>query len=259
MAIGEALIGLGGNLISGLLGQSGAKAQNEAQERMAEQNRQMQLEFAKNAVSWKVADARNAGISPLYALGAPAMSYSPVSVGSVNEMSPLADAARNMGQDLSRAVHATRSEDDRIRAVADTEASLKLENMSLQNDLLRTQIAKLSRPQVGPAIPLSTYNNTIPGQGDAVKGGPQVVPPPVSPVPKEQINSGVPWMSNPKFSGAQQVQNQYGDIAEDIYGMAVKFPADVWYNWMHNFSPRLASWLWKYRHDFNPFYSRPAY
>lgn len=257
----SAAVSLGGDLVKGVLGFFGGKNQNEAQERIAAQNIALQKEFAQNGVQWKVADARAAGISPLAALGANTTSFAPVTVGSVNEMSPLADMAGNMGQDLSRAVHASRSQTDRELAVAKTADDLKLKNMDLQNQLLSAQIAKISAPAVGPgfpaggAVPLDKYL-MMPGQGDSK---PAVVPLPESPIAKEQINAGGPWMSNPSFSGAQQIQNQYGDIAEDIYGMAVKLPADTYYNWIHNFSPRLARHLWKYRYDLNPFNVSPAY
>lgn len=253
-----ALIGAGASLIGGLLNKSSADSARSAQMDMFNRQVDLQKEFAQHGVQWKVADAKAAGISPLAALGANTVSFAPTTIGSPVDTS-LGDMARNMGQDLSRAVHATRSEDDRTKAVQDTADRLKLKNMDLQNQLLAAQIVKTSAPQVPPAMPLDKYlsSNPMPGQGDA---RPTVVPLPKSPPAREQINAfGSPWMSNPGFSPAQKVQDQYGDITEDIYGLTVKAPADVYYNWRYNFSPRLAKHLWKHRYDFMPFLSKPAY
>ena len=67
--LGELIAGVG-SLIGGLMGRDAQRDANEAQERMAAQNIALQREFAQQGIQWKVVDARKAGISPLYALGA---------------------------------------------------------------------------------------------------------------------------------------------------------------------------------------------
>ena len=174
------LIGLAGNLISGFLGSKGASAQNKAalaqakaanaaQMKMAAKNIQLQKNFAQKGIQWKVADAAKAGVHPLYALGAQTMSFQPISIGTssaspVNEMAPWADAAANMGQDLSRALSAGATSGERKAAVMAT--ALDLEHKQLSNDLLRSQIARLNSAQVGPGVP-GVEPMMIPGQGDS--------------------------------------------------------------------------------------------
>ena len=152
-AIGGILSGVG-NIASGILGYSGAKEQNRIAQENARQNIELQKDFALNGIKWKVQDAKDAGIHPLYALGASTHSFSPVSVGTTNEMAPLADMSRNLGQDLSRAVNATRTAPERVEAAKLT--ALQLEGAQLDNDLKRTQIAssiQRIKQQNNPPIP----------------------------------------------------------------------------------------------------------
>lgn len=148
------LISAGANIIGGLLGRQGAKEQNEIALQQAARNEALQREFAQNGIRWKVDDAKRAGIHPLYALGASTTSFSPVSVGATNEMAPLADMSRNLGQDLSRAANATRTAPERVAATKLT--ALQLEGAQLDNDLKRTQIAssiQRLKQQSNPPLP----------------------------------------------------------------------------------------------------------
>lgn len=164
-----------GNIIGGILGMIGAGNANSSAEKIAAQNIALQREFATHGIRWKVEDARQAGVHPLYALGASTTSFSPVSVGYQNELAPLADMAKSMGQDLSRASQAGTTTLER------TAAQLKIENMQLQNDILRTEVAskvaRLGNGQVPPAMPQAIQNQLIPGQPstDIVKVEPQEV------------------------------------------------------------------------------------
>lgn len=151
-----ALISAGANLIGGLMGQSAQSKAADAQREMAERNIALQKEFAQSGIQWKVADAKAAGIHPLYALGANTTSFSPVSVGSPSG-SPLGDAISRSGQDLSRAVAAGSN------SITRAATALSLENQGLQNELLRSQIRKLNA-QVAPPIPTANDPWNIPGQ-----------------------------------------------------------------------------------------------
>lgn len=148
-------ISIGSNLLSGILGQSSA---NKA----AKQQYKQQKEFAQNAIQWKAADAKAAGIHPLYALGAQTTSYAPVSTGD-----SLTPAIRAAGQDLSRAVHAASPESTRAAAAASAMTALGLERGKLENELLRTQIAsqaaKISQ-NANPPFPTAGDRYLIPGQ-----------------------------------------------------------------------------------------------
>ena len=54
------------------------KSNNAAQLDLANRNMAMETDFAKNGISWRIADAAANGISPLAALGSAEPSYSPV-------------------------------------------------------------------------------------------------------------------------------------------------------------------------------------
>lgn len=154
------LISAGANLIGGFLNREQSEDFNANQQYQALRNEALQKEFATQGIRWKVADAKAAGIHPLYALGANTVSYSPVSVGGSPDTS-LGSAVASAGQDVSRAMDATRTAAERGEAVVSTK--LQLENQGLQNDLLRTQIAKM-RGQLGPPMPALNDKNAIPGQ-----------------------------------------------------------------------------------------------
>lgn len=107
----SALISAGSNLLGGLFGGGDDDAED-----IAEQNAQLQREFAQNGIRWKVADAKAAGIHPLAALGANTISYTPQAVGDLGGGSRWGPAIRNMGQDISRALDATRTNEERAAA-----------------------------------------------------------------------------------------------------------------------------------------------
>lgn len=148
--IGE-MISAGANLLGGFLNRQSADRHNAEQARQAELNRQMQLQFAKEGIRWKVEDAKHAGIHPLYALGASTHSYSPVSVGGSADTS-LGQSMANAGQDLSRAINSTRTGPERNDAFTKTVQELTVQKMGLENELLGSQIAKL-RQTANPPIP----------------------------------------------------------------------------------------------------------
>lgn len=139
---------------SGVLSYFGAKDANAQNAANAARNIQMQEEFAKQGIRWKVNDARKAGIHPLYALGAQTTSFSPVTVGATNEMAGPAAAMASLGQDLSRSVNATRTAPERLEATALTK--LQLEGLAIDNDIKRATLAsslqRLSQNQ-NPPIP----------------------------------------------------------------------------------------------------------
>lgn len=117
--------------------------------------------FAKNSVSWRVADALNAGIHPLAALGMQGFTP-PASANFVEPNYNKAKLVQDMGQNVSRAVYKMSTAGQRERAMSD----LTLEHARLENELLRSQIARIQN--VGPAYPGDT--NFVPGQGDSGLG-----------------------------------------------------------------------------------------
>lgn len=157
------LISAGASLAGGLLNSRAQQKANDANALMAQENIKLQKEFATHGIRWKVDDAREAGIHPLYALGAQTTSFSPVSVGAV-PATGLGSGLAAAGQDLSRALNATRTAPERLEATA--AARLQLEGLSLDNDIKRATYASALQkikqnenppiPAIGPfAVPES--------------------------------------------------------------------------------------------------------
>lgn len=138
IAGGAALLGAGASLYGG------RKSQKSNNKNM-DKNVKYQKQFAQQGVQWKVADAKAAGLHPLYAMGAQTNSFSPVAVQ--DSMGP---AWANAGQDISRAMYA--GADAMTRNATKQMSALSLERAGLENELLRAQIAKLVG-QVGPPVP----------------------------------------------------------------------------------------------------------
>ena len=73
-----AIIAAGSNIAGSVLGSYFTGKSNEA---AAEKNADIQRELAQNGLSWRVSDAKRAGIYPLAALGASLPTGNPVAVG----------------------------------------------------------------------------------------------------------------------------------------------------------------------------------
>lgn len=163
---------------------AGAALDSSARSAGAKADRDMQIAFAKNAIQWKVQDAQKAGVHPLYALGAPTMNFSPVHTGG----SDWAGTLGGMGQDISRAINAGMPKEGQLTAFEKAMQALSLQKGGLENELLAAQIRRMNAEVLSkPALPL-----TMPG-GAKFSTGNQ--------------------------SSAQTVQDRYGDIVENLYGL----------------------------------------
>lgn len=164
--IAAAGISAGANLLGGLLGRSSANQASANNQQAWYANMMQQRDFAQHGIRWKVEDAKKAGIHPLYALGAQTTSFHPMALGDTGDTS-MTSALSNMGQDVSRAIMSTRSEDERMSAFTGAMQSAQLERAGLENELLRSQIARLHQ-QSNPAMPHAAgSHHVIPGQGNA--------------------------------------------------------------------------------------------
>lgn len=150
--LGAAISGLG-SVAGAAIGSSASDRQTQASIEQARRNEQLQREFAQNGIQWRVEDAKKAGISPVAALGGGGASFSPISVGVEDGGHHWSRAVSDMGQDISRAVKATASTQDRQTIQAN---ELKLENMRLENALLsqRLTAGRNQTSQIGPAMPV---------------------------------------------------------------------------------------------------------
>lgn len=142
-----------GSLISGIAGLIGGKYNAKKQE-----------EFAKNSITWKAEDAERAGISKIFAMGAPTHSFSPVSTGDFSDLGKSID--NKMGQNTAGAT--TTSQPGRAVGLAGELARAQLDGVKIDNDIKRAELASKvaisSQPGVGR---IDDANTTIPGQGDA--------------------------------------------------------------------------------------------
>lgn len=225
-----AAIGAGSRLLAGQMADDATAAANATAQRQAKQSRQyqrkmdrknieLQKQFAQEGIRWKVADAEAAGIHPLYALGAQTTSFNPVTVGGLSGgYSPapqhgMANALAEAGQDVSRAIHATRTQPERTAAYEKTMMDLQVRRAWLENDLLASQIAKINQP-TNPPMPL----------GEPI---PEVA---ATERPEMQF-MGWKWLSHPQTTTAQDWNQHYGDeFPGNIPGMAAKLYSDLWYN-----------------------------
>lgn len=163
------IIAAGASLLGGYL-----------QNKQADKQSAQQKEFAQSGIQWKVEDAKKAGIAPLAALGANTISYTPQAVGD--------SGVGAAGQDISRAIDATRSPGQRSDAYTRTAQMLELERGGLQNDLLRSQIAKLNQPGHGNGLPVDSEGYTLAGQPNS--GIPGVL---VQPSKTTTVTPGIPY------------------------------------------------------------------
>lgn len=178
--LGSTLVGSAFNLAGGLLGSSGAKkanAQNAAyQLAMWKANYDAQKEFAQNGIRWKVEDSKNAGIHPLFGLGASGSSFSPINTGSYyeNENAGLAQSIGAMGQDISRAVQAKETPAEReIRKLKENELySLDVQQKEANIALTMAQKNAISAnlQQEQPTIPQVNGSNGQLIEGQAQSG-----------------------------------------------------------------------------------------
>lgn len=154
-------IAAGASLLGGVLGQ-------RSQEKQARRNEALQREFAQSGVQWRVEDAKAAGVHPAVALGASLPSASSVSVGD-----SIGPAMAHAGQNISRAISATSSSQQRADLEFQTASrALTLEHQSLQNQVLRSQLFR-NQQGVGPPLPVESRFPIIEGQGNSE---PPVVP-----------------------------------------------------------------------------------
>lgn len=151
----------GASIVGGLLGKSSADKATEASLTNAANNNALQKEFAKQGIRWRVNDAKKAGIHPLYAMGASIPGFTPSSV-SLGGDNSLGRSIASAGQDVGRSVAATQTKTEREGSIA---YKLSLERASLENDLLRSEIAR-NTAQMGPPLPSGAGGNPhLPGQG----------------------------------------------------------------------------------------------
>lgn len=244
--IGE-LIGAGTQILGGLLGNKAAKQSQRAAEAQAQKQYEQQKEFAQSGIQWKVQDAEKAGIHPLYALGANTVSYSPSSVGGGGTDF---DFIGKAGQNIGRAIDATRSNPAKQDAIASTAARIQLEGLELDNEIKRAQLASsiattnpFGRPN--PGLPGSETRSEIDGQGNTD----QHEPPAYHMLRQPQYTSNLKMFGkdiapHPGWSDAQSFEDRYGEMSDYIAGPMIALH-DYFYNTRNKpwLNPFVYPWL----------------
>lgn len=259
----DALISAGANLLGNIMSNSSksdtnamqmqiAQMNNATQEKWAQKNLDFQGDIAKHGLQYKVQDAIAAGIHPLAGLGATTFSPSPVSVGS---SSPTLESKSydfsSIGQDLGRAAKSLQTEETRKAADEAEARKLTLEKGSLENDLLRSELAsKLIRSRTGgqlaPAMPTSVPSRIpLPRPGPERSYGGYALSEDEMKQKAEGAPStrtlrwyGLPLDANPASSDAQDHENRYGEWGGDIIGLT-NIPGDI----AHTMGNRLPAWF----------------
>lgn len=128
--VGGALISGAASLLGGAMGRDSAKDATRA-------NIRLQKEFAQHGIRWRVADAKAAGLHPLYALGAQLPSFSPV-----YQDDPMAGAVAQAGQNIGQAVAAQETREQRAQTLLSTQLLQKqLEESDARIGVLRSEEA----------------------------------------------------------------------------------------------------------------------
>lgn len=170
------------DLVSAGLGLASGVAAIRAQKHEGRRNRQMQSEFAKHGVRWRVEDAKAAGLHPLYALGANIPTYSP-------SYSGIGESIQNMGQDVTRAIRATSTDTEKLQS-------------DLQLQLLRSQIKESD-----------ARANLLDSQASRSR---QTSTPPMG----RGLTLPFGTLRTSPTEQSQTIENEYGDVAQEVYGLS---------------------------------------
>lgn len=172
----------------------------------AKKNRALQKDAMYNGLQIKMRDAEKAGLNPHFAIGAPTFSPAPITSG-------VGDMLANAGQNIGRAADVHLDKSERLGHLDQIAQKLSVQRMGLENEKLASEIRLLRQPGSPPAVPGA--RTIIPGQGDA----------PLDPdaksiglvLPRVDNQRDV-WATSPS-SNSQTIADQYGDAAQEIYGL----------------------------------------
>lgn len=171
--IGSLLGGVGDILGAFGVGRSGGPdigAQQQFSMQQLQMQEQFQREMAQNSISWRVDDAKRAGISPLAALGAPTfsptVSVPPVDYsggGSNDVVGHLSRAGANIGDALSK----TFTNSDKADLLYKTTVQQQqIKSNDLDIAIKGAQFARLNRMLQTPSAPnVSPESGGLAGQG----------------------------------------------------------------------------------------------
>lgn len=228
---------IAGGLIGSIGKIIGTDMANNSAENIAAANQANQMAALQHGISWKVADAKRAGIHPLYGLGASTGQFTPVS----QDVPDWGSALGDMGQSIGRAAGAAADAPQREMLLEG--ARLDLEHKRINNDIgradLASKLATLSQAGNPPPFPSNSVINprSLLGSGAVGRkqGGEDVR---VEPDSRQFMKFGKrePVLTN--APDAQIVENRYGDLVQELYGLGL-LGADVF----NNVYPPIRRWI----------------
>lgn len=188
--VAGAAIQAGGSLLGGLMGRSKhddqAFFENVAfqtadmnfQREMFDKNAALQREFAKSGIRWRVEDALQAGVHPLYALGSGVTPFS-ASVGSAPQSSSsrggvrsgLGQGIADASQSIGRAVAAQMTEEQRmVNAATLDRMAAETELDYARATLAREEASRLRNPSAAPFPSLGDARGIVGGSSGGDDG-----------------------------------------------------------------------------------------
>lgn len=155
------VIGALGSVAGGLIGSS-------SQKKLTRANIDLQRDFARHGISWRVQDAKEAGLHPLAALGSFPSSASPVVLED-----PMGKSIADAGQDISGAAQRVQTTDQRLSTRLQQELlASEIRNKDAETQAIISRTNRGAMENSGPPMPGVYNENTgLPiGQDPAVPG-----------------------------------------------------------------------------------------
>lgn len=250
--LAPAIISSLGSLAGGYLNSQATQAANAAnlafQARNAARNRRMQMRAAHHQLEWKARDARRAGVSRHFAMGAPTLSMSPSSVGSpITPDTAMGNALANSSQEIGRALAAGQTQNERMLTRTDAQmTALQLERAGLENTLLRVQIMKNAQ-QTPPPVPSPGQSWLIPGLVPAPGAGITD-----QPMKRTASDPAQPWQEPGAISDVGAARTQYGIYPVPGSDVKQRIEDNFWHESMHFLRNNLLPTI-------SPYFNNPPY
>lgn len=154
-----------GEILGSVFGAAAADERAEDNRRFQREERErsdaLQKEFAQSGITWRVEDAKRAGIHPVFALSGGGAAYAPSAVTVGNDGADF----QKMGQDIGRAIDASSSQDSRIQRELQVDmARSQIARNNAEADMFRSTTIR-NYNQVGPGLPLGTDDINVRATG----------------------------------------------------------------------------------------------
>lgn len=208
-----------GSIISGIAGLAGGLFNAKKQE-----------DFAKNSITWKAQDAERAGISKIFAMGAPTTSFAPVSTGDFSNFGNELDKKMGQGGPQSTTT-------GKVTGINSEIQRAQLDGIRIDNDIKRAELSS--------KINIATQ----PGAGGVldrdVTTGPNGV------TMKKEIEPSGHGSGNKSFGVSPEVS-----MYRTKDGFAPQIPQQLQEAFE---SDALSRWQWNARNKILPYYSMQKY